>query len=95
LDLKQGGVADSCGVCNGDNTSIYCKLSPAAIAGISAGAIAGIAVGAAAGAALVGVGGKKGFDFYTARNAAGGGVQDNPLYQSGGSGGNNAMYEGR
>jgi len=94
LALVEGGATDACGFCSGDVNSALCKLTPAVIAGITAGAIAGIAVGGAAAAGVLGFAGKKGYDYFASGAMAAGGVQNNPMYVGGSTGGANPMFEG-
>jgi len=63
-------------------------------AAISAGTAAGAAIGAVAGAALVGVGGKKGYDYLMAKNSPIGNVGNNPIYAPNPSSASNPLYNG-
>jgi len=68
----------------------------AAIAGgIGAGFIALIVVGSVAGVVLLGVGSKKGYDYYMAMSKDMGGAQNNPLYTDSGKTGVNPFYENK
>eukprot|EP01117_Protostelium_nocturnum_P014355 TRINITY_DN545_c0_g1_i5.p1 TRINITY_DN545_c0_g1~~TRINITY_DN545_c0_g1_i5.p1 ORF type:complete len:769 (-),score=217.00 TRINITY_DN545_c0_g1_i5:253-2559(-) len=86
-----GAVIDECGVCKGSARPFFCNK--AAVAGIAVGTIVGAAVGAAAGAVLLGVGGKKGYDFLQARGEAQGGIQNNPMYVDNANN-NNPLFNG-
>jgi len=63
-------------------------------AAIGAGATAGAVIGAVAGAAVVGVGGKKGYDYLMAKNSPLGSVGNNPIYAPSPSAGNNPLFSG-
>jgi len=68
----------------------------AAIAGgVGAGFIALIVVGSVAGFVLLGVGSKKGYDYYMAMSKDMGGAQNNPLYTDSGKTGVNPFYENK
>ncbi|PRP73542.1 PA14 domain-containing protein [Planoprotostelium fungivorum] len=71
----------------------YCKGFDFTPVKIAAGVIAGAVVGGAAGAAILGFGAKKGYDFFSASQAAAGGVQNNPMYQGSQTGGVNPLHE--
>jgi hypothetical protein len=77
------------------NNGVLCPLvydQAAKDAAISAGTIAGAAVGAAAAAALIGVGGKKGYDYLMAKNMPIGNVGNNPMYAPSGGAGENPLF---
>jgi hypothetical protein len=63
-------------------------------AGIGAGIIAAIVIGVVVGVVLLGIGGKKGYDYYKARFQITQGAQTNPLYKDPGTSGNNPFYDG-
>jgi len=67
-------------------------LNVAEIAAISAGALVGIIIAAAVIAALVGVGGKKGYDYYMANRADMTQASNNPLYNAGNLTGTNPLH---
>jgi len=69
-------------------------LTTAQAAGIGAGIIAVIVIAAVATVIFLGVGGKKGYDYWKARNKGMGSVLNNPLYEEKASAqGTNPLYE--
>jgi len=59
---------------------------------ITGGALAGAIVGGVAGAAIIGVGGKKGYDYLMAKNSPMGDVNNNPLYAPSPQSGVNPLF---
>jgi len=69
-------------------------LTTAQIAGISAGVIAAIVIAVVVAAVLIGIGGKKGYDYYMSRQANMNTAQSNPMYNDSGRTGTNPFYAG-
>jgi len=59
---------------------------------LSAGVVAAIAIGAAIGAVLIGLGGKKGYDYYLAHKGDMSNGQVSPMYKDPGNKGTNPFY---
>jgi len=85
--FSSGLTTDGATLCNVK----YDKKTRAAV--ITSGALAGIIIGAAAAAGLLIFGGKKGYDYYNARNEKlSGGVSGNPLYEEKPTSGVNPLF---
>jgi len=82
----------ACTVSAGNISDCSTSLTVAEIAGISAGAVAGIVIGAVAVCFILGISGKKGYDFYKSRKENITGAHSNPLYADQGRTGTNPLY---
>jgi len=96
LECRGAKIGESCW-CDPESGCLCSggTLTVAEAAGLGAGAITAAVLGSIGAAVIVGVGGKKGYDYFQSRAFAANNVQENPLFQAAKRERDNPLYEGK